>query len=158
MSQLWAWQWWSPVIYSLLLYIMNMPRVPIGTRTLSRPLGCQRRWQGGGGVNIEMTRGVRRRRWWCSGAPKGPLTMLWFHLTVLGPHLWPPCHVVTPDRKRKERRRKERHERRGEGEKGSNSDRFGMDRGHVPINLQPPWEYPDKMKSCLDIYILTMWL
>lgn len=36
---------------------MNTPRVPMGTRTLSRPLGCQRRWQGGGGVNIEMTRG-----------------------------------------------------------------------------------------------------
>lgn len=30
------------------------------------------------------------------GAPKGPLAMLWFHLTVSGPHL--PPHVVTPER------------------------------------------------------------
>ena len=44
MSQFWCWQWWSPVIYSPLPCIMNTPRVPMGTGTLSRPPGCQRRW------------------------------------------------------------------------------------------------------------------
>lgn len=38
----------------------------------------------------------------------------------------------------KEKGREARDDRGGEREKGSNSDRFGMDRGRVPINRQSP--------------------
>lgn len=37
----------------------------------------------------------------------GSVTMLWFHLTLLGPHLSRPCHVVTPQRDGEMERKKE---------------------------------------------------
>ena len=39
--------------------------------------------------------------------------MLWFHLTVLSPHLRPPCHVATAQRKKREIGGKESKEGRG---------------------------------------------
>lgn len=103
--------------------------------------------------------GVWRCRWGCSGAPEGPLTA-----ALVPPHCAEsssaaslPCgHTLGGER---EREREGgwvggwggRTGMRGQTEGESTSDRFWMDRGHVPIIFQPPWEYPDKMKSCLAL-------
>jgi len=103
---------------------MNTPRVPVSTGTLGGPYGCQRRLWEGGDVNVEAVVGVRRRRWWCSGAPTGPLAMLWFHLTVPSSHLRPLCCVVTLESKRTDRMESKRGEDDRRWERGSNSGRF----------------------------------
>lgn len=88
--------------------------------------------------------GVRRRRWWCLGAPMGPLTK---H-AVVPPHCAGSSSVASlpcgHSREWKRKIGKEREERGktrgGQRERGSGSGRFGMDRGRVPIILEPPPE------------------
>lgn len=117
MSQFWSWQWWS-LIYSLLPYIMNTPRVPIGTGTHSGPLGCQRRWWGGVGVDVEAVVESKETQVVMLGGTQGST-----HHAVVPPHCAgsssvppPPVHVVKPERKKRERK---------EDGKGWKEDRTG---------------------------------
>lgn len=142
MSQFWCWQWWS-LIYSLLPYIMNTPRVPIGTGTHSRPLGCQRRWWGGVGVDVEAAVESKETQVVMLGGTQGST-----HHAVVPPHCAGSSSVPPqPPRPFGQTGEKEKREeggwkgmKGGQDRRGSDSGGFWMDRGHVPIIHQHPCE------------------